>query len=87
MDMSINLQDNFIDKLLSLSDDTKLRIINKLSESLLDKNCSRNRRSPIARTKAEDSTLEFIDSLVLKGGEPVPENISDINSLLDEKYM
>lgn len=87
MDMSINLQDNFIDKLLSLSDDTKLRIINKLSESLLDKNRSRNRRSPVARTKAEDSTLEFIDSLVLKGGEPVPENISDINSLLDEKYM
>lgn len=85
--MSINLQDNFIDKLLSLSDDTKLRIINKLSESLLDKNYSRNRRSPVARTKAEDSTLEFIDSLVLKGGEPVPENISDINSLLDEKYM
>lgn len=87
MDMSINLQDNFIDKLLSLSDDTKLRIINKLSESLLDKNRSRNSRNPVARTKAEDSTLEFIDSLVLKGGEPVPENISDINSLLDEKYM
>lgn len=87
MDMSINLQDNFIDKLLSLSDDTKLRIINKLSESLLDKNRSRSSRNPVARTKAEDNTLEFIDSLVLKGGESVPENISDINSLLDEKYM
>lgn len=87
MDMSIYLQDNFIDKLLSLSDDTKLRIINKLSESLLDKNRSRSSRNPVARTKAEDNTLEFIDSLVLKGGESVPENISDINSLLDEKYM
>lgn len=36
MDTSINMPDNYLDKLLSLSDDMKLRIINKLSESLLN---------------------------------------------------
>lgn len=86
MDTSINLQDNFIDKLLSLSDDMKLRIINKLSESLLDKNTSRNKRGAVKRKNDGENTLEFINSLVIKGGVPVPENINDINSLLDEKY-
>lgn len=42
MDTSINLSDNYLNKLLSLSDDMKLRIINKLSESLLNANKRRN---------------------------------------------
>lgn len=46
MDTSINLPDNYWDKLLSLSDDMKLRIINKLSESLLN---SENKRHVHAR--------------------------------------
>lgn len=36
MDTSINLSDNYLDKLLSLSDEMKLHIVNKLSESLLN---------------------------------------------------
>ena len=42
MDTSINLSDNYLDKLLSLSDEMKLRIINKLSESLLNNGSRRH---------------------------------------------
>ena len=37
MDASIKLADNYLNMLTSLSDEMKLRIINKLSESLLTK--------------------------------------------------
>lgn len=31
-------------------------------------------------------TSDFIDSLVVKGGTPVPEDMNGIDALLDEKY-
>lgn len=37
MDTSINIADNYISMLSPLSDDVKLRIINKLTESLIYK--------------------------------------------------
>lgn len=51
MDTSINLSDNYLDKLLSLSDEMKLRIINKLSESLL--NNSNRRHVHVGKVKIE----------------------------------
>lgn len=63
MDTSINLPDNYLDKLLLLSDDMKLRIINKLSESLL--NSGSRYHTHIAKVKKGKAALpEDIQNLI-----------------------
>jgi hypothetical protein len=75
--------------LLSLSDDMKLSAINLLSESLLKKKAYTPKVSQPASRKGttKQSTEEFIESLVLKGGNPVPPSTKGINALLEEKYL
>ena len=55
MDTSINLSDNYLNKLLSLSDDMKLRIINKLSESLL--NANKRRHISVEKEKNNNAVI------------------------------
>ena len=57
MDTSINLSDNYLDKLLSLSDEMKLRIINKLSESLLNNGSKRHVHVGKVKTEKNDFVL------------------------------
>ena len=57
MDTSINFSDNYLDKLLSLSDKMKLRIINKLSESLL--NNGSKRHVHVGKVKNEKNDFVF----------------------------
>jgi len=83
----MNLPDNFLDKLLSLNDDMKIRIINKLSESLLDSPSIKRKRASFKSAKSKEATSAFIHSLIIKGEQPVPDDVNDISSLLDEKYF
>lgn len=66
MDTSINLPDNYWDRLLSLSDDMKLRIINKLSESLLNSSDRHHvRQRNISKVLKDKAALpEDIQSLI-----------------------
>ncbi|MEL5892606.1 hypothetical protein AAE250_03760 [Bacteroides sp. GD17] len=78
MDTSINLPDNYLEKLLSLSDDMKLRIINKLSESLLNsenRHHVHTRKSKIVKDKT--ALPEDIQSLI--------GIVSDVNDPEDER--
>lgn len=66
METSINMSDSYLDKLLSLSDDMKLRIINKLSESLLDNRSKRHVHTRNVKTALKDKAAlpEDIQSLI-----------------------
>ncbi|OUP09683.1 hypothetical protein B5F34_06420 [Mediterranea sp. An20] len=75
------LPDNYLRQLLALSDEVKLFIINRLSASLLS--AEGKTEEPQSH---EASTAEWIDSLSVKGGEPVPEDVNDIQSLIEAKY-
>jgi hypothetical protein len=60
-------------------------IISRLSDVHLLEKCERI-LNPRAKSKSLYRTSPFIESLVLKGGDKVPENVNSIDSLLDEKY-
>lgn len=75
MDTSINMPDNYLDKLLSLSDEMKLRIINKLSESLLNSSIkSHNVRGVRSALNDNITFSEDIQSLI-----GIASGISDSN--------
>jgi hypothetical protein len=85
------LPSNYRDILLSLSDDMKLSAINLLSESLLHRSptvAEVDRSKPVSQKTFTFSpeTVVFIKSLGVTGGEPVPADINDIGSLIDEKH-
>lgn len=64
---------DYMSQLLSLTNESKLRIVHMLTQSMLeDTHISRKRKS----TKA------FIESISLKGGEPVPADADGIASLI-----
>jgi hypothetical protein len=75
--------------LLSLSDETKLHVINLLQDSLLHKTDARNvEREPVKGKQPffAPGTMEFINSISISGGKAVPEDMNDISSLLEAKY-
>lgn len=83
MDTSVNLlPDSYLRQLLALSDEVKLFIINKLSASLLA-----HREEQAASAPRESFASGWIESLSVKGGEPMPADVDDIQSLLEDKYV
>lgn len=75
MDTSINMPDNYLDKLLSLSDEMKLRIINKLSESLLNSSIKSHNVRGVRSAMNDNVTFsEDIQSLI-----GIASGISDSN--------
>ena len=69
---------DYMSQLLSLTNESKLRIVYMLTQSMLgESHISRERKS----------TKDFIDSISLKGGEPVPADVDGISSLIDTKYF
>ncbi len=69
---------DYMSQLLSLNDESKLRIVYMLTQSMLGE-------SHVGRERK--STKAFIDSISLKGGEPVPADTDGISSLIDTKYF
>ena len=69
---------DYMSQLLSLNDESKLRIVYMLTQSMLGE-------SHVGRERK--STKAFIDSISLKGGEPVPADTDGISSLIDTKFF
>ena len=67
---------DYMSQLLSLTNESKLRIVYMLTQSMLGE-------SHVGRERK--STKAFIDSISLKGGEPVPTDADGISSLIDTK--
>lgn len=84
MNSNIRLPENYLSTLLSMSDDVKRHVIRVLSKSMHEK----SKKKVNAKQKQIALSAEaFIDSLIVKGGDPVPENVNSISSLIDEKYI
>jgi hypothetical protein len=87
MNTSINLSPTYVNALLSLSDDMKLRVIKMLSESMLKApaKAKQVRRAKAKKLSFEQSTMDYIDSISIVGGQPVPDDMNDISSLSNKK--
>lgn len=84
MNKTINLlPEGYIEQLLALNDELKLFIINRLSASLL----SEKEKENMTHSIEKKNTNEWIRSLSVKGGESVPADVNDIQSLLNAKYI
>lgn len=59
-----------------------IEAIRELTDASLLKRCL----ALLAKPKKKYRTSEFIDSLVVKGGEEVPADINSIDTLIDTKY-
>ena len=86
MDTTMIKTTNFnINTLLGLSDDVKIDIIHLLSKSLLQKKIG-NVTPKSTSLGFSKEAIDTIDSLMLQGGKEVPDDINDIQSLIDYKY-
>lgn len=82
---TINTTNFNINTLLGLSDDIKLDIIHLLSKSLLQKRTETIPPKTMSQGFSKEA-IQTIDSLMLQGGKQVPDDINDIQSLIDYKY-
>jgi hypothetical protein len=100
MEPSMHLPKNYMSLLLLLSDEAKVRVINKLLRSLVKMPHRTKVNQIVSKTKGESlmsgstsnvtfkhSTIDFINTLSLTGGKVVPGNVNNIDSLLLEKYL
>jgi hypothetical protein len=87
MNAPISLPADYMDSLLRLSDEKKLHVIHVLTESLVKPVRSTTRKNVNKRTKDKQSTEDYIKSLMVKGGDPVPPDVNGIESLIEAKYL
>ena len=62
------------------TDTVKKALADRLKDSL-----SQNMKSD--RTKSMEEALDFVRTLSVKGGDPVPEDENGIETLINEKYF
>lgn len=62
------------------TDTVKRALADRLKDSL-----SQNMKSD--RTKSMEEALDFVRTLSVKGGDPVPEDENGIETLINEKYF
>jgi hypothetical protein len=67
-----------------MNDDTKRHVIHILLESMREKG---KKKAKTEKRQVELSAEDYIDSLIVKGGEPISGDVNDISSFIEEKYM